>query len=147
MKHTIYFRCAAIACLLLSSDGTAASAADAIVNSSPHAAVQSVGVSAVRWTDGFWADRLETVRKRSIPAMWEIMKGTKYKPFYQNFLIAAGDAQGDFHGAPWNDGDFYKFLEAVCAVDTATRDPDLETILQMSIAAIGKAQRADGYIH
>jgi hypothetical protein len=37
---------------------------------------------------------VETVHKRSLPAMWEIMKGTKYKPFYQNFLIAAGEAQG-----------------------------------------------------
>ena len=79
--------------------------------------------------------------------MWEIMKGTKYKPFYQNFLVAAGDTQGDFHGAQWNDGDFYKFLEAVCGVYATTQDPELEAILNKSIAAIGRAQRADGYIH
>ena len=78
--------------------------------------VLPVQLNEVQWTDGFWADRLETVRTRSIPAMWEIMKGTKYKPFYQNFLIAAGEAEGEYHGAQWNDGDFYKFLEAVCAV-------------------------------
>src|SRR5689334_6084431 len=98
MKHTISFCCgAAIAYLLLSGGGTAAGAADAIANTSPHAAVESVGLNAVRWTDGFWTDQLDTVRKRSSPAMWEIMKGTKYKPFYENFLIAAGEAQGDFH--------------------------------------------------
>ena len=75
------------------------------------------------------------------------MRGTKYKPFYQNFLVAAGDMKGDFHGAQWNDGDFYKFLEAVSAVYATTHDPELEAILKQSIAAIGKAQRADGYIH
>ena len=61
--------------------------------------MQPVSLDEVRWTDGFWADRFETVRKRSIPAMWEIMKGTKYKPFFQHFLIAAGDIEGDYHGA------------------------------------------------
>ena len=75
------------------------------------------------------------------------MKGTKYKPFYQHFLIAAGDIEGDYHGAQWNDGDFYKFLEAVCATYAVTRDPQLEAILDQSIDAIGRAQRADGYIH
>src|SRR6185436_7695191 len=70
---------------------------------SPHAVLLPVQLNEVQWTDGFWADRLQTLRTRSIPAMWEIMKGTRYKPFYQNFLIAAGEAKGDFHGAQWND--------------------------------------------
>jgi DUF1680 family protein len=114
---------------------------------SAHAAVQPVRLDEVTWTHGFWADRFQAVRDRSIPAMWEIMRGTRYKPFYQHFLIAAGDADGDFHGAAWNDGDFYKFLEAVCAVYAVTDDPALESILNQSIAAIGRAQRPDGYIH
>jgi DUF1680 family protein len=79
--------------------------------------------------------------------MWEIMRGTEYKPFYQHFLIAAGDVEGNYHGAQWNDGDFYKFLEAVCAVYAVTRDPQLQQILDQSIHAIGRAQQADGYIH
>lgn len=146
MNHTIYLcRAVAIVYLLLLVGVTTANAADA--SRSPHAAVQPVSLDAVRWTGGFWSDRLESVRKRSIPVMWEIMKGTKYKPFYQNFLVAAGDAKGDFHGAQWNDGDFYKFLEAVSGVNATTHDPELEAILNKSIAAIGKAQRADGYIH
>ena len=123
MKHAFYFRyVASIACFLLPISGTEANAAD--VNDavrSPHAAVQPVGLGAVHWTGGFWGDRIESVHKRSIPAMWEIMKGTKYKPFYQNFLVAAGDVNGDFHGAQWNDGDFYKFLEAVCGVYATTQ--------------------------
>ena len=100
MNCTIYIRLIACSfCLLLPAGEKATQAADAIrEHHSPHAAVQPVSLDAVEWTNGFWADRLETVHKRSIPAMWEIMRGTKYKPFYQNFLIAAGDAEGDYHG-------------------------------------------------
>jgi DUF1680 family protein len=128
---------------------TASAAAGEVREARPnaHAAVEPVNLDAVQWTNGFWADRVEMVHKRSIPAMWEIMRGAKFKPFYQNFLVAAGDMKGDFHGAQWNDGDFYKFLEAVSAVYATTHDPPLEEILKQSIAAIGKAQRADGYIH
>ena len=47
----------------------------------------------------------------------------------------------------WNDGDFYKFLEAVCAVYAVTRDPQLANILDQSVDAISRAQRNDGYLH
>ncbi len=114
---------------------------------SPSAQVQSVGLDEVHWTDGFWADRFATLHDKSIPAMWAIMRGDKYKPFLQHFLIAAGEREGDYHGAPWNDGDFYKFLEGVIASWAVTRDPELEKILDESIPAIAAAQRADGYIH
>jgi DUF1680 family protein len=114
---------------------------------SDHAVVRPVGLDEVTWTHGFWADRFATMRDRSLPAMWELMKGTRYKPFYQHFLIAAGDIEGEHHGAQWNDGDYYKFLEAVTAAYAVTDDPALNKILDRSIDAIGRAQRADGYIH
>ncbi|GIX07357.1 MAG: ATP-binding protein [Candidatus Poribacteria bacterium] len=114
---------------------------------SPFAVVHPVGVSEVRWTEGFWAQRFAVCRDRSIPAMWEIMRGDRYKPYYLHFLIAAGERSGDYRGAPWNDGDFYKFLEGVCAVLALTDDPQLKQILHRSIEAIGKAQRQDGYLH
>jgi DUF1680 family protein len=137
------------AAYLLVTLASTSRAADELVDTrqSEHAAVRPVGLDEVRWTDGFWADRFATCRDRSIPAMWDIMKGTKYKPYYQNFLIAAGQAEGDFHGAPFNDGDFYKFLEGACAALAVTRDPQLEQIIEQSIDAIGRAQRDDGYIH
>src|SRR3989304_5418519 len=103
---------------------------------SPHAKVWAVPLGEVEWKDGFWAKRFATNRDRSLPAMWAIMKGTEYKPFLQNFLIAAGDAEGDYHGAQWNDGDFYKFLEAVTATYAVTHDPQQLAILDQSIDAI-----------
>ena len=114
---------------------------------SKFAAVHPVGLDEVHWTEGFWADRFATCRDRSIPAMWDIMRGTRYKPYLQHFLVAAGEAEGDYHGAPFNDGDFYKFLEGACAALAVTHDPQLEAIIDQSVDAIAKAQRADGYIH
>lgn len=58
-----------------------------------------------------------------IPAMWEIMKGTQYKPFLEHFRIAAGLAEGRHRGAKWNDGDFYKWMEAVSAMLAVRPDP------------------------
>ena len=114
---------------------------------SPHAKVQAVELDEVRWTEGFWADRFATCRDHSVPAMWKLMKGTEYKPFLQHFLIAAGEAEGDYHGAAWNDGDFYKWIEAASAVWSQTHDPKLQAALEMSVRAVAKAQRPDGYLH
>jgi DUF1680 family protein len=55
--------------------------------------------------------------------------------------------EGDYHGAQWNDGDFYKFLEAASVALAAKPDPQLKAAVDESIRAIGKAQAPDGYIH
>lgn len=134
-----------VAILLLVAQLSASEVVD--TSHSPHAQLRPIPLADVHWTTGFWADRLTTLRERSIPAMWELMKSGKHKPFLGHFLIAAGDAKGDYHGAPWNDGDFYKFLEAVTALHAVDPSPELAGILDESIAAIAKAQREDGYIH
>lgn len=122
-------------------------AAGADAEPRPHAVVEALPVESTRWTDGFWANRFALNRDKSIPAMWDIMRGTEQKPYLVHFLIAAGDVEGDYHGAQWNDGDFYKFLEGVTATYAVTRDPKLLAILDESIDAISRAQREDGYIH
>ena len=64
----------------------------------------------------------------------------------ENFRIAAGDADGDFDGTVFGDGDFYKWMEA--AVYTAVRTDNRELLAQLEdyIALIGRAQQPDGYI-
>ena len=56
-------------------------------------------------------------------------------------------SEGRYRGAQWNDGDFYKWIEAVCAVQAVEPDPEWDRRLDDIIAVIGKAQRDDGYIH
>lgn len=114
---------------------------------SPHAKVRSVGLREVRWTRGFWAQRFESCRDQTIPSMWRLMEGTRYTHYLQNFRIAVGLAEGRHRGAPFNDGDFYKWLEAACVMYGATQDPELEQHINEAVELIGKAQRPDGYIH
>ena len=114
---------------------------------SPYAKVESISHSSVQWTDGFWHDRFTVCQESMIPSMWEIMKGTDYKPFLQHFEIAAGLSEGSYHGATWNDGDFYKWMEAVCAIQAVEYDPVWDERLDNIISIIAKAQREDGYLH
>ncbi|HLZ52845.1 MAG TPA: glycoside hydrolase family 127 protein, partial [Verrucomicrobiae bacterium] len=113
---------------------------------SPDAQVRSVGLDEARWTQGLWAERFALCRQRMIPAMWQLMAGTNYTQFYQNFRIAAGLEPGRHHGAPFNDGDFYKWLEGASAMYAQTHDPRLGATIEQIVGVIGKAQRADGYL-
>jgi DUF1680 family protein len=114
---------------------------------SSHAVVLPVDAKSVRWTTGFWADRFEMCRSTLVPSMGKLMAGTERSQFRQNFLIAAGQARGAHLGPAWNDGDYYKWLEAAAHLFGVTRDPTLEQQMDDAIALIAKAQRADGYLH
>lgn len=116
-------------------------------SNSKFAVVKPIPLDEVRWTDGFWADRVDTCHNKSIPTMWALMRDGSYKPFLEHFLIAGGKAEGDYHGAQWNDGDFYKWLEAAIATYAVTQDQALGEAIDISIAAIVAVQREDGYIH
>jgi len=114
---------------------------------SPHAAIRTVGMDEVQWTSGFWADRFANCRTNMIPSMGRLMRGTNYTQFFRNFEIAAGLEEGRARGAAFNDGDFYKLMEAACAMYAVTHDEYLDRALDFGIDVIAKAQRADGYIH
>ncbi|MEW6157249.1 MAG: glycoside hydrolase family 127 protein [Verrucomicrobiota bacterium] len=114
---------------------------------SPFATVHAIGLDSVHWTSGFWADRFNHCRERMLPNMDALMSGTNYSQYLHNFRIAAGQATGRHRGAPFNDGDFYKWLEAVSALYWSTRDPALNRRLDEIIPVIAAAQRADGYLH
>jgi DUF1680 family protein len=79
--------------------------------------------------------------------MGDIMEGTQRSQFLENFRIAAGLARGRHRGPPWNDGDFYKWLEAASAVLAVTRDAKLDRRLDDIIAILARAQRGDGSLH
>ena len=123
-------------------------ASSGLVNdqASPDAKVRSVGLDEAHWTDGFWADRFELCRTQMIPSMDRLMEGTNYSQYYYNFEIAAGLVKGKFRGASFNDGDFYKFLEAASATLAVTNDPALRQKLDRIIAVIGQAQMTNGYL-
>src|SRR5258705_969392 len=111
------------------------------------ASITPVDPTEVDWTRGFWAESFEVCRTQTIPTMWRMMEGTNYSQFFQNFQSAAGVTEGHHRGAPFNDGDFYKWLESASATLAVTNDPNLDQIIEGCIEVIAKAQRSDGYIH
>ncbi len=66
---------------------------------SPHVKLRSVNIDAVRWTDGFWAERFDWCRKVVIPNMWRLLADPNISHAYENLVIAAGYRPGPAPGA------------------------------------------------
>ncbi|MGG9960883.1 aceric acid hydrolase [Ferruginibacter sp. SUN106] len=125
------------------------SAQNGLVNTmqSPHAKLNSVGMSDVQWTKGFWAERFEVCKDSMVPHLWATYTSKDFCYSFQNFRIAAGLDTGKFRGPSFHDGDFYKTLEAVAALYASTKDKKLDAMMDEAIAVIAKAQKEDGYIY
>ena len=144
MSMKKYFITSFIVLLMIQSSGQ-----NSLVNTSnsPHAKLNSVGLSDVQWTKGFWAERFAVCRDAMVPQLWQTYTSKDMCYSFQNFRIAAGLDTGRFRGPSFHDGDFYKTLEAVAAMYAATKDKKLEAWMDEAIDVIGKAQKPDGYIY
>ena len=100
-----------------------------------------------RWTRGFWAERFATCRDVTVPSMGKLMTGDERARFLGNFEVATGKVDGRHRGPKWNDGDFYKWLEAAASLLAFEDDEKLAAQIEGSIALIAETQEADGYIH
>ena len=114
--------------------------------SSPHVKLRGLPVEAVRWTEGFWAERVERCRTVTLPAMEKALHHPKNSACLDNFAVAAGLKNGQHRGTFWGDGDCYKFLEAAAYVYALTGDARLDRLMDKYIGLIAKAQQPDGYI-
>lgn len=99
-----------------------------------------------QWTGGFWAERMKNCHDKMIPHMWALLKDEQISHCWTNFLIAAGELDGEHSGPPFHDGDFYKWLEAASRVYGKTEDKSWSDLLDSIICVIKKVQRPDGYI-
>lgn len=114
---------------------------------SPYTKLGNPDWGSVRWTKGFWADRFAVCRDSMVPNMERLLKDAQLSHAWENFLIAAGRKEGPHCGPKWNDGDFYKWLEAAAYVYGVTREEALDQEMDRIIEVIGAAQRSDGYLH
>ncbi|MEY2917915.1 MAG: hypothetical protein RIS73_1629, partial [Bacteroidota bacterium] len=142
MKKRILIYCSILFCAF-------ASAQNGLVNTmqSPYAKLNSVGMSDVQWTKGFWAERFQVCKDSMVPHLWATYTSTDMCYAFQNFKVAAGLDSGRFRGPSFHDGDFYKTLEAVAALYASTKDKKLDAMMDEAIAVIAKAQKEDGYIY
>lgn len=109
---------------------------------SPHAVMQSVDLSAVRWTGGFWGDRFRQCNEVTLPRLWKLAGPWAWN----NMRVAAGLKAGEAKGCDWEDAWIYKWIEAACYVYSQTRDPKLLEQMDEIIAVVAKAQQPDGYL-
>jgi uncharacterized protein len=98
----------------------------------------------VKITDSFFAPRIETNRKVSIPHNLDWCEKTGR---ISNFAKAGKLMEGQFQGIYYDDSDLYKVLEGASYSLAQSPDPELERRLDEIIAKIAAAQHPDGYIN
>lgn len=107
--------------------------------------IRPVPFTEVQLEDDFWAPRLETNRKVSIPYAFEQLEQLG---ILDNFAVAAGRKQGSYQGGrQYHDADLFKVMEGASYTLRLSRDPDLERRLAELADLIAEAQEDDGYLY
>lgn len=113
--------------------------------------LNSLPLGKIEIQDRFWNKYADLVRQVIIPYQWGILndeiEGVETSHCIANFKIAAGEAEGEFEGAVFQDTDVAKWLEAVGYSLSVHRDAELEKIADETIELIGRAQCEDGYLN
>lgn len=134
-----------IVCTLFVYGGFSQEKAILNTKNSPNVKLMGIDMGDCIWTDGFWADKFQIARDNMLPYMGEVLCGDVGHAL-NNFKIAAGEKHGHHKGMRWHDGDFYKYMEALCYVYAQTKDSKVLEELDQHIAVIAKAQGEDGYL-
>jgi DUF1680 family protein len=112
--------------------------------------VKPVPFTAVHVSDAFWAPRIETNRKVTIPFAFQKDEETGR---VDNFIRAAEALRGETFsnhkppGYPFDDTDVYKVIEGASYTLSVHPDPQLEAYVDGLIAKIAAAQEKDGYLY
>ncbi len=113
---------------------------------SPFAKAAPLGSGDVVWKDGFWKNVEQTTFAATVPQLQHMFDTKEISHVVENFKIAAGEAEGDFDGTVFGDGDFYKWMESAMYDAVKTGNQALLDQLDDYIALIGRAQQPDGYL-
>lgn len=133
-------RGAALHALLMAATTTAIAA---IAPMQPDYPIIAVPAAQVTLTDRFWAPKLETNRRVTIP---HIMRQNETTGRVDNFRKAARQMSGPYTGRRFNDTDVYKVIEAASLSLKAHPDPVLDRRVDDLIALIAASQEPDGYL-
>lgn len=86
-----------------------------------------------------------------IPYQWKALNdeipGAPKSHSIENFKIAAGLAEGEFHGMPFQDSDLAKWIEAASYSLVYQSDAELEKKIDNIIELISEAQFENGYLN
>jgi len=110
-----------------------------------------VSLKEIRIRDNFWDKYRRLVREEILKYQWCAMndqiEGAPKSHCIENFRIAAGEKQGEFYGAVFQDSDVAKWLEAVAYTLAEKPDKELKKLADSVIELIGRAQEPDGYFN
>ncbi len=108
-------------------------------------------IHSVKIQDSFWSPKMKMVRDSMIPYQWEALndriEGVEKSYAIQNMRIAAGEAEGEFHGWVFQDSDLYKWIEAASYQLSLEYDAELDAEVDSVIDLMAKAQQPDGYLN
>ena len=107
-------------------------------------AFHPVEFTQIELQDDFWAPRIDTNRRVSIPHNIRWCE-TETKRIH-NFKLAAGEAEGERGGFYFDDSDVYKILEGIAYSLATQRDPRLLKVADEWIRLFERAQEDDGYL-
>lgn len=113
---------------------------------SPYAKAAAIPYENVEWTGGLYRERFDTVAAVTVPHLQRMFEEKDVSHVVENFRIAAGEAEGDFDGTVFGDGDFYKWFEAAVYTAVKTGNETLLARLEDYIALFSRAQQPDGYL-
>jgi DUF1680 family protein len=106
--------------------------------------LRAVAFTDVVIADEFWAPRMETNRKVTVPYDFKKCEETGR---IDNFAKAGGLMEGKFEGIYFNDSDLYKVIEGAAYSLKSHPDPELEKYVDGVIEKIAAAQWEDGYLY
>lgn len=110
----------------------------------------NIPLKMIQINDRSWNRYIGLVKEVIIPYQWSILNDLTDdgEPSHciHNFKIAAGEEEGEFKGAVFQDTDVAKWLEAVAYTLECHPDEELERIADETIQLIGRAQQEDGYL-
>lgn len=107
--------------------------------------ITPVPFTSVHLEDDFWAPRIQTNQKTTIPIALEQCYITGR---VDNFLKAAGTMPGYFNTEfTFDDTDLYKIIEGISYSIQMFPNAELEAEMDKLIAIIGAAQEPDGYLY
>ncbi|WP_435831759.1 glycoside hydrolase family 127 protein [Catellatospora methionotrophica] len=106
--------------------------------------LRPLGLSEVRITGGFWAQRQETNSRATLDHGREWMDKLGWTG---NFTAEAGRGSAERRGREFSDSEVYKLIEAMSWETGRQADPARDAEIAELTAMIASAQAADGYLH
>ena len=113
---------------------------------SPYAKANGIPYQDVRWTGGLYKERFDTCAQVTVSHLQHMFESPDISHVVENFRIAAGEAEGEFAGTVFGDGDFYKWMESATYTAVRTGNQALLDQLEAYIALFSRAQLPDGYL-